>query len=301
MAATNGHASGPGVEATSRFDPNFTQNVIDATGPKCTPRFRQLMTGLIQHIHDFARENELTVEEWMQAVEALNWAGRMSDDKRNETQLMCDVIGLESLVDEITFKLAAESTDSATASAILGPFFRHDAPIQENETSIVRSTTDGESTYMHGKVYDSVTKEPLAGAWIDIWQASTNGMYEQQDKDQAEFNLRAKFKTDKNGHYGIYCIKPSTYPVPYDGPAGKLLQLLDRHPHRPAHIHIIVQRDGYIPVTTQIFDRNDPYLVDDSTFAVKESLIADFKPLSGNPKAKLDLEYNFFIPRRESK
>lgn len=82
----------------SRFDPDFTNNVINAMGPNTNPRFRQLMTGLIQHVHDFARENELTVDEWMKGVQLLNWAGRMSDDKRNEGQLVCDVIGLESYV-----------------------------------------------------------------------------------------------------------------------------------------------------------------------------------------------------------
>lgn len=124
---------------------------------------------------------------------------------------------LRSLVDEITFKRAAETTDAATASAILGPFFRHDAPILEKESTIVHGIDDGEITYMHGKVLDSITKKPVAGAWIDVWQASTNGLYEQQDKDQVEHNLRGKFKTDDNGHYGFYCLKPTPYPVPFDG------------------------------------------------------------------------------------
>jgi len=298
MATTNGSAN---VAADSRFDPTFTQHVIEAMGPKTAPRMRQVMGSLIRHIHDFARENELTIDEWMAGVEMINWAGKMSDNKRNEGQLMCDVIGLESLVDEITFKRAAETTDAATASAILGPFFRHDAPILENESTIVHGVDDGEITYMHGKVLDSVTKKPVAGAWIDVWQASTNGLYEQQDNDQVEHNLRGKFKTDDNGHYGFYCLRPTPYPVPFDGPAGKLLQLLDRHPFRPAHIHLIVQREGYKPVTTQIFDRRDPYLENDSVFAVKDSLIVDFTPLKGNPKATLELEYPVLLaPQGES-
>lgn len=262
---------------------------------------RQLMSGLIRHIHDFARENELTVEEWMAGVKMINEAGKMSDEKRNEGQLMCDVIGLESLVDEITFKLAAETTDSATASAILGPFFRHDAPVLENDSNIVNNVPDGEMTYMHGVVTDLVTGKPVAGAWIDIWQASTNGLYEQQDPDQVEHNLRGKFKTDENGHYSLYCLKPTPYPVPNDGPAGRLLNLLDRHPFRPAHIHIIVTKDGYKPVTTQIFSRDSPYLDDDSVFAVKDSLVVDFSPLKGNSTAKLELNYPIVIaPQTET-
>lgn len=113
--------------------------------------------------------------------------------------------------------MAAETTDAATASAILGPFFRHDVPILENDSCIVHGVEDGVITYMHGKVTDLVTKKPVAGAWVDIWQASTNGLYEQQDTDQVEFNLRGKFKTDENGYYGLYCLRPTTYPVPFDG------------------------------------------------------------------------------------
>ncbi|KAK2630487.1 hypothetical protein QTJ16_001307 [Diplocarpon rosae] len=300
MAQANGNTQG--VAADSRFDPNFTQHVIDSIGPRATPRMRKVMGSLIQHIHDFARENEITVEEWMAGVDMMNWAGKMSTDKRNEGQLMCDVIGLESLVDEITFKLAAETTDAATASAILGPFFRHDAPILENESTIIKDLPeDGQIVYMHGIVTDLVTKKPVAGAWLDTWQASTNGLYEQQDENQQDCNLRGKFKTDENGFYAFYCLRPTPYPVPGDGPAGKLLTLLDRHPFRPAHIHLIVHKDGYKPVTTQIFDKEDPYLENDSVFAVKDSLVVDFKPLKGNAKATLELEYPIVIaPQGES-
>jgi catechol 1,2-dioxygenase len=99
---------------------------------------------------------------------------------------------------------------------------------------------DGEVTYMHGIIRDAATNEPLKGIIVDIWQCSTNGLYEQQDPDQADFNLRGKLSTDESGYYGLYCLRPVPYPVPYDGPAGELLQLLDRHPYRPAHIHMIV-------------------------------------------------------------
>ena len=91
MSSTN-----PSPSETSRFDPNFTENVINAMGPKTSPRTRKVMSSFIKHVHDFARENELTVDEWMAGVELMNWAGKMSDSKRNETQLLCDIIGLES-------------------------------------------------------------------------------------------------------------------------------------------------------------------------------------------------------------
>ena len=121
------------------------------------------------------------------------------------------------LVDEITFKLAAEADNSATASAILGPFFRTDAPLLENESTIVHGVDDGEVAYMHGLVLDSNSKKPIPNTTIDVWEASTNGLYEQQDKDQVDCNLRGKFKTDANGRYAFYCLRPTPYPVPNDG------------------------------------------------------------------------------------
>ncbi|RAL59684.1 hypothetical protein DID88_000317 [Monilinia fructigena] len=247
MLNTSENANGP---ASHKFDPNFTLNVIDAMGPKTSPRMREVMACLIGHVHDFAREVELTIDEWAQGVELLNEAGRMSDHKRNEGQLISDVIGLESLVDEITYKKAADAVDAATASAILGPFFRHDAPVLENESSIIQTAADyGEIVYMHGTVIDNKTKKPI----------------------------------------------PTPYPVPFDGPAGKILQLLDRQPFRPAHIHLIVQHENYKPLTTQIFDSKDKYLKNDSVFAVKDSLVVDFVPLKGNSQALLELNYPFTL------
>lgn len=276
-----------------RFDPNFTQNVINATGPKASPRMREVMSCLIKHLHDFAREIELTVDEWAEGVALINWAGQMSNEKRNEGQLVTDVVGLESLVDEITYKKAAEASDFATASAILGPFFRQDHPEREKGSTITFNTPDdADVTYMHGVVKCAKTGKPISNATIDVWQASTNGLYEQQDDNQVDHNLRGKFRTDENGEYAWYTIRPTPYPIPYDGPAGKLLQLLDRHPYRPAHIHLIVMKDGFKPITTQIFDKDSKYLDDDSVFAVKDSLVVEFKPRSGDPEAKFELQYD---------
>ncbi|KAK7192596.1 hypothetical protein DPSP01_006535 [Paraphaeosphaeria sporulosa] len=291
MSQTNGTNSVNGATLPKpQYDPDFTSNVIKATGPKANPRVAQVVGSLIQHLHDFAREVDLTVDEWMMGVNMINRAGQMSNERRNEGQLLCDVIGLESLVDEITNKQLVGADYEATKTAILGPFFRHDTPPTKNDASIIKTMPqDGEVTYMHGIVRDAATNEPLNGITIDIWQCSTNGLYEQQDPDQAEFNLRGKLTTDENGYYGLYCLRPVPYPVPYDGPAGELLQLLDRHPYRPAHIHIIAGSDKYTPLTTQIFDKSSKYLEDDSVFAVKDDLVVDFVPVQGNEKASLEL------------
>ncbi|KAB5576487.1 putative hydroxyquinol 1,2-dioxygenase [Coniochaeta sp. 2T2.1] len=292
MGSLNGH---------HKYDPTFTERVIAATGPKASPRTREIIGPLLRHLHDFAREVDLTVDEWMAGVELVNWAGQMSNDKRNEGQLLCDVLGLESLVDEITFSAAASAKDAHTATAILGPFFRKDAPHYPNGASIIKTMpADGQVTYMHGRCVDSVTGKGIPGVVIDVWEDSTNGLYEQQDPDQADCNLRGRFTTDEEGRYSWYCLRPTPYPIPFDGPAGKVLQLLDRHPMRPAHIHLITTHSEYMPITTQIFDESGPYLTDDSVFAVKDSLLVKFQPRENDPKATLEVLYDFKLKKQPS-
>jgi protocatechuate 3,4-dioxygenase beta subunit len=174
----------------------------------------------------------------------MNAAGKMSDDKRNEGQLLCDILGLESLVDEITYKLASDAVDEPTSTAILGPFYRHNAPKLSMGSCIVSDKVNeqGDRTWMHGVVTDFLSGKPIEGAVIDVWHTAPNGLYEQQDPDQPEMNLRGTFTTGKDGKYDFYCLRPVPYPIPNDGPAGIILQALDRHPMRPAHIHFLVSR-----------------------------------------------------------
>jgi len=284
-----------------KFDPNFTQNVIDGMGPKTTPRTRELMASLIRHVHDFARETELTVDEWMFGVHFLNSVGQISDSIRNEGQRISDVIGLESLVDEIAHTHISESGETPTSSSILGPFWSPNAPFRELGGTIIQDPHKGQVALMHGQVLDLVTKKPIVGAVFDIWQASANGKYDFQDpENQSPNNLRGKFRTDKDGKYYFYCLKPTAYSLPTDGPAGQLLKALDRHPMRPAHIHLMVSHDDYKPVTTQIFPRDDPYLTTDSVFAVKDDLVVDFPKLEGDKVATLELKYSVTLAPKNS-
>ncbi|KAK9423035.1 putative Intradiol ring-cleavage dioxygenase [Seiridium unicorne] len=288
------------------YDPNFTDVVIAATGPNANPRLAQIMPSLLRHLHDFAREVNLTVAEWTAGVELINQAGQISDGKRNETQLVCDVLGLESLVDEITSKILQQQGSTATPSAVLGPFYREDAPILHNGSSIVASTgvTEWDAaaaemlTHLSGRVLSTATGQPIPNAIVDAWEAGPNGMYEQQDPGQPDMNLRGRFRTDEQGRYSMICLRPTAYPIPFDGPAGRLLKLLDRHPYRPAHVHFIVSADGHRPLTTQIFDSEDKYTKDDAVFAVKKELLVTFKEAKAahaGDGVKWELEYDFHL------
>ncbi|KAK5062915.1 hypothetical protein LTR84_004991 [Exophiala bonariae] len=241
------------------------------------------------------RESKITNQELMAAFDLLAWAGKMTDDKRHEVLLVGDVFGLEPLADEITYMLAA---DGSTVPTVLGPFWRANAPIRNMGDSIVFGIESGDHTYMHGHILDAQTGDPIENAELDIWETAPNGMYEQQDPDQVDMNLRGRFRTTEDGSYNLYCLRPTTYAIPQDGPAGRLLQLLDRHPMRPAHIHCIVTAAGYKRLTTELFDRRDKHVHDDAVFAVKEALVVDFIPKEGDLKAQFDLEYTFRLARQ---
>jgi catechol 1,2-dioxygenase len=226
----------------------------------------------------------------------------MSNDRRNETQLLCDIIGLESLVDEITSKMLATST-SETPSAILGPFYRNDAPLLPNGSSIVQNLSPSvswyeqavaDSAFVTGRVLSS-SGAPIKGAVVDVWHSAPNGLYEQQDESQPDMNFRGRFETDAEGRYAFYALRPVPYPIPDDGPAGQLLGLLDRHPYRPGHIHFVVAASGFRALTTQLYDDRDEYIAKDAVFAVKDELVVKFEPREGDPDARWSLEYDFVL------
>lgn len=223
----------------------------------------------------------------------------MTNDRRDEMLLLTDVLASEALVDGITHVLAESN---ATMPAALGPFWRANAPRRQMGDTIVFGIESDQRAFMHGSVVDAVTGEPISNAEIDVWETAPNGKYEQQDEDQIDMNLRGLFTTGADGKYSFYCLRPTTYAIPDDGPAGDLLKLLDRHPMRPAHIHFIVAAPGYSSVITELFDRRDKHVYDDAVFAVRESLIIDFEVRKGDPKAEYTAEYVFKLkPKDNSK
>lgn len=153
---------------------------------------------------------------------------------------------------------------------------------------------DGQLTRFHGVVRDVETGRGIPDAVFDMWQASTNGKYDAHDpENQSRHNLRGKFRTDADGRFHFYCLKPTEYAIDTSGPSAELLRIMGRHPWRPAHIHMMVTHDDYIGVTAQLYPSDDPYLETDTACAVKDDLLLEFKPVRDEPNgAKLDVEYN---------
>jgi len=255
---------------SNNTEEQITQNVLDSMAQTPSPRLKQVMSSLISHLHAFIREVELTQEEWALGIQFLTRTGQMCDDKRQEFILLSDITGTTMLVDAINHR----SPDGATESTIFGPFYREGAP--ELPTGATISQDDrGEPVVVTGRVL-STDGTPIPDALLDIWETDENGLYEQQDPEQPDMNLRGKFRTDHEGRYCFVGIKPVSYAIPDDGPVGQLLRSLGRHPFRPAHIHLLISARGFAPVTTHLFVKGDSYLDSDAVFGTKDSLIVDF-------------------------
>jgi hydroxyquinol 1,2-dioxygenase len=235
------------------------------------PRLREVLGSLVRHLHGFVREVEPTFEEWERAIGFLTATGQKCDDTRQEFILLSDVLGVTMLVDAINHRTATEATDST----VLGPFHMVASPRRELGDTIDLVAT-GEPCVVTGRVL-SLDGSPLAGALVDVWQADDHGFYDvQQPGTQPQGNGRGLFTCDDDGRFWFRTVTPSPYPIPTDGPVGRLLTATGRHPYRPAHIHFIVAADGHLPVTTHIFVAGSPYLDSDAVFAVKQRLITDF-------------------------
>ena len=255
---------------SNNSEEQITQNVLDSMAHTPDPRLKQVMSSLISHLHAFIREVDLTQEEWALGIQFLTRTGHLCDEKRQEFILLSDVTGVTMLVDAINHRLA----DGATESTIFGPFYREGASELPMGATISKDGR-GEPVVVAGRVL-STDGVPIPDALLDVWETDENGLYEQQDPEQPEMNLRGKFRTDSEGRYGFVGIKPVSYAIPDDGPVGQLLRTLGRHPFRPAHIHVLLSADGFVPITTHLFVKGDPYLDSDAVFGTKDSLVVDF-------------------------
>jgi hydroxyquinol 1,2-dioxygenase len=249
---------------------NITDVFMRYFGPDTDPRMREIMQSLATHLHDFARDVNLTHAEWRQGIEFLEAAGRISDETRHEFVLLSDVLGLSSLVDML------HSDAAGTSSSVLGPFHISGSPPLPFGGDMKRHY-DGEVLLACGTVTDTAGT-PIEGAEIDIWQTAPNGLYSSQDEEQDTFSFHGIQTTGPDGRYGFTTVKPVSYTVPTDGPVGDILRATGRHPWRPSHLHYIVKAPGFRPLVTEIFPDDDPYLDEDTVFGVRGDLVMKYEP-----------------------
>jgi catechol 1,2-dioxygenase len=263
---------------TKYFSEEGSVQAVNARmGPEINPRLATVMAALVKHLHAFAKETELTQEEWEFGIEFLTKTGQICSGERQEFILLSDVLGFSMLVDAINNRRPA----GATENTVFGPFHVADAPIRQMGDCISLDGK-GESCRFVGRVID-VHGEPIEGACVDVWSDNSDGFYDVQQPDvQPKWNNRGRFMTKADGAYEFIGIKPVSYPIPDDGPVGKMLGSLGRHPYRPAHMHFMVTAPGFKTIVTHTFVGDDPYLTDDTVFGVKETLVAPFEHIKGD-------------------
>jgi len=268
---------------------NLTEAVIAAMANAKDARTKEILTSLVRHLHAFIREVNLTEAEWLAGIQFLTETGYMCDDKRQEYILLSDTLGATTMKDFVNNR----KPPGMTEYTILGPFHRTDAPELPLGSNIAGDIA-GEPVVVRGRVL-SPDGTPIQSAMLDVWQSDAEGHYDLQMPDLEGTALRAIFYTDPEGRFVFRTIKPSFYPIPYDGPVGQMLIAIGRHPYRPAHIHFIVSADGHRSVTTELFAEGDPYLDSDAVFGVRGSLIVPFvRHESAAEAARLNVSTPFY-------
>ncbi|MDE8670622.1 dioxygenase [Pseudarthrobacter sp. H3Y2-7] len=236
------------------------------------PRLKQLMQALTRHLHNFLREVRLTEEEWNTAIEFLTASGHITDDKRQEFILLSDVLGASMQ----TIAINNQAYKGATEATVFGPFFTADAPEIALGGDIAGGAA-GQPCWVEGTITDTEGR-PVPGARLEVWEADEDGFYDVQYTDNRVAG-RAHLFADEHGKYSFWGLIPTPYPIPHDGPVGKMLEAAGRSPVRASHLHFMVTAPGLRTLVTHIFVEGDPQIeIGDSVFGVKDSLIKRFEP-----------------------
>jgi protocatechuate 3,4-dioxygenase beta subunit len=273
-----------------RSEEDVTQAVLGEMHRTPSPRTKEILRSLVNHLHAFVREVKLTEREFQEAIGYVNAIGQKTTPSHNEAMLLAGALGVSNLVCLI-------NNAQPTQANNLGPFFRAGAPKCEDGASLLRSPTPGPRLTVKGFVKDRNAK-PVPGAEVDVWHSSTVGLYENQDPTQAEMNLRGRFTTLADGSFSFTTVKPAGYPVPTDGPAGALLAAQGRHNMRPAHLHFLVYKPGFKTIASQVYDPHDPHLETDSQFGVTQALIGEYVKVD---EKNFRLEFTFVIEPGEAR
>jgi hydroxyquinol 1,2-dioxygenase len=261
--------------------------VIDRFADTPNPRLKHILTRLVQHLHDFAREVELTEAEWLQGIKFLTATGQKCDDTRQEFILLSDTLGLSML----TVAMNHDKPAGATEATVFGPFHVEGAPHYENGADVGNGAR-GEPCVVRGTVR-GLDGTPIAGAKLDVWQADSEGRYDVQNKDLDHPEGRGVLRADAQGRFHFRSIVPVAYPIPDDGTVGDMLRATGRHPWRPAHLHFMVNAPGFETLVTHVFRKGDAYLDSDAVFGVRESLLGDWvKQADGSYLLEFDLILN---------
>jgi protocatechuate 3,4-dioxygenase beta subunit len=264
-----------------------TDAVVAAFSRVEDPRLREILLALVRHLHGFMREVRLTEPEFQEATRIIAAMGHKTTASHNEVVLMAGSLGVSALVCLLN---NGDNGQTETQANLLGPFWRDDQPSSASGDTLVRSPTPGPGLVVHASIADRAGR-PVAGAEVDVWHSSPEGLYENQDPAQAEMNLRGRFVTDQAGRFHFRSVKPAGYPIPIDGPVGELVRATGRHHYRPAHLHFMIYKPGFKTMISQIYVPDDEHIDSDVQFGVTRALVGDYVH-HGEPSA----EWGFAAP-----
>lgn len=249
----------------------ITPGVLESIANTPSPRVRQVMSALIRHLHDFAREVQLSEEEWFQAIRFLTDVGHITDERRQEFILLSDTLGLSMLV----IAQNNRKPRGCTESTVFGPFYVANAPEYPLGADLARGA-EGEPCYVQATIKGR-GGEAVPGARVEVWQADAAGLYDVQ-YEQGDLRARGVLRADDKGHVHFKSVLPVAYQIPTDGPVGRMLGATGRHAWRPAHMHFMIEAPGYERLITHVFRDEDAYLESDTVFGVRSSLVAKWEP-----------------------
>ena len=254
-----------------RIDENTITDVALAQ-MSSTPdaRLKEIMSALVRHLHAFAREVDLTPEEWLEGIKFLTAVGQTCTPYRQEFILLSDTLGLSSLINTLHDRRAVED---GTKTSLLGPFYRQAAP-ERNLGDLIADKTEGPKICIYGRVLNTAG-QGIPGGTVQIWQTDDNGVYDLQRQDPSLMDLRATFHADSEGRYYLRTLRPLGYMIPMDGPVGDMIRAQRRHGYRPAHIHFMIGAPGYRELVTALYLRSDDHIDSDTVFGVTDSLVTE--------------------------
>ncbi len=264
----------------------ITQAVIARLADTPDARLKEIMTGLVQHLHAFAREVRLTEDEWMRGIQFLTATGQKCDDKRQEFILLSDTLGLSML----TVAMNNDKPQGCTEATVFGPFHVEGAPHYANGDDLANGAR-GEPCLVSGSVH-GLDGQPVPNASIEVWQADADGNYDVQYVGLSRHQARGVLQAGEDGRFHFQTIVAEAYPIPVDGPVGDMLRATARHAWRPAHLHFMIKAEGYETLVTHVFRAGDRYLDSDAVFGVRQSLVADW---SQQPDGRYALDFDFVL------
>ena len=247
-----------------------TDETLRQMAGTANPRLKQIGEAAVKHLHAFAREVNLTPEEWLLGIQFLTEVGQKCSPLRQEFILLSDVLGLSAVVNALHDKKAREL---GSQSSLLGPFYREGVAVMPMGSQIVEQPT-AEEIVVWGKITDN-DGPPLANALIQVWQTSERGLYDLQERNGESMDMRGNFLTGADGSYYFRTVRPLGYSIPMDGPVGEMVMKQNRHGMRPSHVHCLIGAEGHRELVTALYFGDDPNIDSDTVFGVSQALVVE--------------------------